>query len=418
MSKGIHVTSEIGKLKKVCLHRPGNELLNLPPFELDRLLFDDVPFLKVAQEEHDAFAQILRDNGVEVLYLEDLVAEAFTAHPEAREEFLNTYMDETGIRNKDLKAAVREYLDSFEDHREFVDHTMAGIAKTEMEMPAGASSTLAALTLGADDDSDLIVDPMPNLYFTRDPFACVGNGVNLNRMYSVTRNRETLYGKMVFEYHPDYCDTPLWFNRDVRGSWTEGGDVLNLNNHALAVGISQRTTAEAIDIMANNMFWHGDGCEIKEIYAFNIPVNRAMMHLDTVFTQIDVNKFTIHPAIQGTLQVFKLTKGAQEGEVKIEEMNDKLENILGKALGRDDVQILPCGAGDPIAAAREQWNDGANTLAIAPGKIVVYQRNNVTNDFLYKNGLDLQIMPSAELSRGRGGPRCMSMPFWREDVKW
>ena len=414
--KGIHVTSEIGELQKVCLHRPGNELLNLPPFELERLLFDDVPFLKVAQEEHDAFAQILRDNGAEVVYLEDLTAEAFAAHPEAREEFLNTYMDETGIRNADLKAAVREYLDSFKDNKEFVLHTMAGVAKTEIEMPEATSNTLASITLGADDDSDLIVDPMPNLYFTRDPFASVGNGVNLNRMYSVTRNRETLYGQMVFQYHPDFEGTPLWFNRNVRGSWTEGGDVLNLNNKALAVGISQRTTAEAIDIMAKNMFANAD-CEIEEIYAFNIPNNRAMMHLDTVFTQIDKDKFTIHPAIQGTLQVYKLTQGT-DGQVKIEEMNDKLENVLAKALGIDAVKILPCGAGDPIAAAREQWNDGANTLAIAPGKIVVYQRNDVTNDFLYKEGLDLQIMPSAELSRGRGGPRCMSMPLNRVDVQW
>lgn len=418
MSKGIHVTSEIGKLNKVCLHRPGNELLNLPPFELERLLFDDVPFLKVAQEEHDAFADILRSNGVEVVYLEDLVAEAFDAHPEAREEFLNTYMLESGVRNADLLKVVREYLDSFKDNKEFVLHTMAGVAKTELEIPSTSGDTLASRTMVPDAESDLIVDPMPNLYFTRDPWASVGNGVNLNRMYSVTRNRETLYGKMVFAYHPDFEGTPLWFDRDVRGSWTEGGDVLNLNNHALAVGISQRTTAEAIDIMANNMFWHGEGCNIQEIYAFNIPNNRAMMHLDTVFTQIDLNKFTIHPAIQGTLQVFKLTKGCCEGKVKIEELNDKLENILGKILGRDDIQILPCGAGDPIAAAREQWNDGANTLAIAPGKIVVYQRNEVTNDFLYKNGLDLLVMPSAELSRGRGGPRCMSMPIQREDVQW
>ncbi len=418
MSKGIHVTSEIGQLRKVCLHRPGNELLNLPPFELERLLFDDVPFLKVAQEEHDAFAQILRDNGTEVLYLENLTAEAFDAHPEARQEFLDTYLEESGVRNLSIKQAVREYLQSFKDNKEFVLHTMAGVTKTEMDLPTGGK-TLAQI-VGEEEESDLIVDPMPNLYFTRDPFACVGNGVNINRMYSVTRNRETLYGKMIFEYHPDYDMVPTWFERDVRGSWTEGGDVLNLNNKNLAVGISQRTTAEAIDIMAQNMFWRegSEECEIENIYAFNIPNNRAMMHLDTVFTQIDVDKFTIHPAIMGTLQVFKLTKGSKPGEVKIEEMNDKLENVLAKALGLDHVEILPCGAGDPIAAAREQWNDGSNTLAVAPGKIVVYQRNDVTNDFLYKHGLDLQIMPSAELSRGRGGPRCMSMPFERDDVKW
>lgn len=140
------------------------------------------------------------------------------------------------------------------------------------------------------------------------------------------------------------------------------------------------------------------------------------MHLDTVFTQIDVDKFTIHPGIMGTLQVFRLTKGAAEGEVKIEELNDTLEHILEKATGVDAIKLIKCGGGDPVAAAREQWNDGSNTLAVAPGKICVYQRNSVTNDVLYKEGLDLIVVPSAELSRGRGGPRCMSMPFEREDI--
>ena len=165
------------------------------------------------------------------------------------------------------------------------------------------------------------------------------------------------------------------------------------------------------------MFWDkADECEIDTIYAFNIPVSRAFMHLDTVFTQIDVDKFTIHPGIMGTLQVFKLTKGTAQGEVKIEEMNDTLEHVLAKAMGLDSVKLIKCGGGDPVAAAREQWNDGSNTLCVAPGKICVYQRNTVTNDVLYKEGLDLLVVPSAELSRGRGGPRCMSMPFAREDL--
>ena len=290
---------------------------------------------------------------------------------------------------------------------------MAGITKAEVEMPHTSSVTLDSL-VNVETDSDLLVDPMPNLYFTRDPFAVVGNGVNLNRMFSVTRNRETLYGKYVFKYHPDYKDVSLYFRRDA-SFHTEGGDVLNINEHTIAVGISQRTQAAAIDVMAQNMFWNSDS-KIDTILAFNIPVSRAFMHLDTVFTQIDVDKFTIHPAIMGTLQVFKLTPGKNAGEVEIEEMNDTLEHILAKALGIDAVKLIPCGGGDPIAAAREQWNDGSNTLAVAPGKICVYQRNNVTNDVLYKEGMELLVVPSAELSRGRGGPRCMSMPFWREDL--
>ncbi|NLQ13111.1 arginine deiminase [Olsenella sp. KGMB02461] len=417
MSKGLHVPSEIGNLKKVMLHRPGDELLNLPPDELERLLFDDVPFLPVAQEEHDTFAQTLRDQGVEVLYLEKLMAEALDAAPQARDEFLDQWIEEAGISGKHAPAIIREYIDSFKDNYEMVLHTMAGVTKQEVQLPVKSSETLRSI-VGTDGDteSDLLVDPMPNLYFTRDPFAVVGNGVNLNRMYSVTRNRETLYGKYIFKYHPDYKDSPLWYRRNS-AYHTEGGDVLNLNSHAIAVGISQRTEAAAIDVMANHMFWsHGEDCPIDEIYAFNIPVSRAFMHLDTVFTQIDVDKFTIHPAIMGTLQVFKMTPGAHENEVKIEEMNDTLEHTLAKILGLDQVTLIPCGGGDPIAAAREQWNDGSNTLCVRPGTICVYQRNNVTNDILYKAGMELLVIPSAELSRGRGGPRCMSMPFWREDL--
>ncbi|MFR3274723.1 MAG: arginine deiminase [Collinsella phocaeensis] len=413
MMKGLHVPSEIGQLKKVCLHRPGEELLNLPPFELERLLFDDVPFLEVAQEEHDTFAQILRDQGVEVLYLEKLVAEVFDAVPEARQEFLDQYIAEAGIKGQEMPRVVREKLDSIKDNLEFVQKTMAGLTKAEIEMPLTASTTLDSL-VNTDSESDLIIDPMPNLYFTRDPFAVIGNGVNLNRMYSVTRNRETLYGKYIFKYHPDYKDVSLYFRRDA-AFHTEGGDVLNINEHTLAVGISQRTQAAAIDVMAQNIFWNSDS-KVDRILAFDIPNNRAMMHLDTVFTQIDVDKFTIHPAIMGTLKVYELTPGANPGDVKIKEISDTLEHILEDATGVDQVKLIPCGGGDPIAAAREQWNDGSNTLAIAPGKICVYARNTVTNDVLYKEGMELLVVPSAELSRGRGGPRCMSMPFWREDL--
>ena len=413
MTKGLHVPSEIGQLKKVCLHRPGEELLNLPPFELERLLFDDVPFLEVAQEEHDAFAQILRDQGVEVLYLEKLVAEVFDLVPEARQEFLDQYIAEAGIKGKEMPKVVREKLDSITDNLEFVKKTMAGLTKAEIEMPLVSSTTLDSL-VNTESESDLIIDPMPNLYFTRDPFAVVGNGVCLNRMYSVTRNRETLYGKYIFKYHPDYKDVSLYFRRDA-AYHTEGGDVLNINEHTLAVGISQRTQAAAIDVMAQNIFWNSDS-KVDRILAFDIPNNRAMMHLDTVFTQIDVDKFTIHPAIMGTLKVYELTPGKNPGEVNIKEMVDTLEHVLEDATGVDQIKLIPCGGGDPIAAAREQWNDGSNTLCVEPGTIVVYQRNNVTNDVLYKEGLNLLVMPSAELSRGRGGPRCMSMPFQREDL--
>ena len=402
---GVNVKSEIKPLKRVLLHRPGNELLNLTPNTLEELLFDDIPFLKVAQEEHDAFAQALRDNGVEVFYLEDLMAEVLEANPELREQFLKQWIEEAGIRTDRYQKIIFDYLqENYPGAKDLVLKTMEGINLTELH--TDKSNSLVDLVSEA---SKMVVAPMPNLYFTRDNFAMIGNGVSINRMYSVTRNRETIYGEYIFKYHPDFKDVPQYYSR-YNTFHIEGGDILNINDHVLAVGISQRTEPDAIDALAHNIF-NDETSPIDTILAFNIPNNRAMMHLDTVFTQIDTDKFTIHPGIMGPLTVFEITP---EGDgIKVKEMTGKLEDILEKYVGMP-VELIPCGGGDRIAAEREQWNDGSNTLCVRPGTVVVYQRNNVTNDVLYKNGINCLVMPSAELSRGRGGPRCMSMPAWRE----
>ena len=407
--KGIHVTSEIKPLKKVLLHRPGNELLNLTPDTLEELLFDDIPFLKIAQQEHDAFAKILRDNGVEVVYLENLVAEVFDLYPEVREQFLRQFLKEANITGDKYTKLIIEYLnENYPSNLELVLKTMEGMRLSEL--PKEEATTL--IDRVENYDEVMLLDPLPNLYFQRDPFASVGNGVLLHKMYSKTRSRETIYDEYVFKYHPDFKDVPLYYSRnDV--DHIEGGDVLNLNKSTLAIGISQRTNPDAIERTAKRIF-ADENSLIKTIYAFHIPKSRAFMHLDTVFTQIDYDKFTYHPAILGTLQVFKLTPG-KDGQVDIEEINDTLQHVLEKALNLDHVELIPCGGGDMIAAAREQWNDGSNTLCIAPGVIVVYERNDVTNEVLRQHGLKVLEMPSCELSRGRGGPRCMSMPLIRED---
>ena len=407
--KGIHVTSEIKPLKKVLLHRPGNELLNLTPDTLEELLFDDIPFLKIAQQEHDAFAKILRDNGVEVVYLENLVAEVFDLYPEVREQFLRQFLKEANITGDKYTKLIIEYLnENYPSNLELVLKTMEGMRLSEL--PKEEATTL--IDRVENYDEVMLLDPLPNLYFQRDPFASVGNGVLLHKMYSKTRSRETIYDEYVFKYHPDFKDVPLYYSRnDV--DHIEGGDVLNLNESTLAIGISQRTNPDAIERTAKRIF-ADENSLIRAIYAFHIPKSRAFMHLDTVFTQIDYDKFTYHPAILGTLQVFKLTPG-KDGQVDIEEINDTLQHVLEKALNLDHVELIPCGGGDMIAAAREQWNDGSNTLCIAPGVIVVYERNDVTNEVLRQHGLKVLEMPSCELSRGRGGPRCMSMPLIRED---
>ena len=237
----------------------------------------------------------------------------------------------------------------------------------------------------------------------------------MNRMYWPQRNREVIFYETILRHHPDYVGTPIWYDHDSK--WhIEGGDVLNINANTLAIGLSQRTEASAIERLAQNLFWGEGESEIEQVYAIKIPYGYAYMHLDTVCTQIDVDKFTVYPGIFETLRVYRLTKGAAQGEVNIQEMDDTLQHILEQATGVDHVQLIECGAGDPIEASREQWNDGSNTLALAPGKVCVYERNTVTNDALYKAGVELVVAPSEELSRGRGGPRCMTMPFERVDL--
>ena len=405
---GINVTSEIKPLKKVLLHRPGKEIENLTPEYLERLLFDDIPFLEVAQKEHDTFADTLRNNGVEVIYLHELITQVIEDE-NIKEKFIKQFIDEAQIISKEMKKVVYEYLKGFENNEELIRKTMAGIKKNEL--PVLNKKSLSELVEG---DYPFIADPMPNLYFTRDPFASIGNGISLNKMYSVTRNRETIYADYIFKYHPDFRDkVERFYDRDFEYH-IEGGDILNLTENTIAIGISQRTEANAIEKIAKQIFFHSKNKNINTILAFNIPNTRAFMHLDTVFTQIDYDKFTIHPGIQGPLQVFEITKGDKLDELNIKEVNSKLEDILAKHLGVEKVTLIQCGGGDKVISDREQWNDGSNTLCIKPGEVIVYARNYVTNKILQEHGIITHIIPSSELSRGRGGPRCMSMPLERE----
>ena len=406
----INVKSEIKPLKKVLLHRPGNELLNLTPDTLGNLLFDDIPYLPVAQEEHDQFARILKDNGVEVVYLEDLMTETLDISSEIRDSFIKQFIYEAGVRTPKYRSLVYEFLSSITSNRRLVLKTMEGINIKEIVLERAKRGK--SLVDMIEPDSQFIVDPMPNLYFTRDNFASIGNGISLNKMYSVTRSRETIYAEYIFNYHPDYKDVPKYFDRYNEYN-IEGGDVLNLSDKVLGIGISQRTSANAIEMLAKSIFNDPD-TSIETILAFNIPESRAFMHLDTVFTQIDYDKFTYHPGIMGSLKVFEIKKGEKEDEINVKSRSGSLERILEDYLGRDII-LIPCAGGDMVSAEREQWNDGSNTLAIAPGVVIVYDRNSVTNEVLRRFGIKVIEMRSAELSRGRGGPRCMSMPLIRED---
>ena len=401
----IQVRSEIGSLRRVLLHRPGQELENLMPDTIQRLLFDDSPYLKRAPEEHDRFCQVLRDCGAEVVYLEDLTAEALS-DPAVKRQFVLDYIRDAGIHGEKRTGMIADYFLAMST-RNMVLQMMAGVRKADIR---GYGRKNLTDYLG--DYYPFVVDPMPNLYFTRDPFACVGDGVSIHRMYAHTRDRETLFARYIFRHHPEYGRVPLLYEPGDEHS-LEGGGFLVLSHRVAAVGISQRTHPVAIELLAKRLLREENGFE--QVLAIDIPKARSFMHLDTVFTMVDRDKFTVHPNIREELRLFVLERG-EHGRLSITEEHGRLEDVLREHLDLDRVTLIPCGGDSPIDAAREQWNDGSNTFAVAPGKVVVYDRNHTTNRLLADHGIQVLPIPSSELSRGRGGPRCMTMPLRRDPV--
>ena len=397
-----NVKSEIAPLKKVLLHRPGRELEHLVPASLEQLLFDDIPYLEQAQIEHDYFASVLVANGAEVVYLEDLVTEVFNIHPELVKPFIVDIVKDSknGLAHA-YSEKLEHFLLSIEDTKSLLLSIMSGITETELGN-LGKGSLASYLS----SDSRFVLEPIPNLYFTRDAFAVIGNGVAINRMYTITRRRETLFAEYIFKYHPLYSQVNKYYERKNLFN-IEGGDIFNLSNKVIMIGISERTSPEGIEVLARSLF---EKTEVEEVIAFKIPKTRAFMHLDTVLTQVDYDKFVIHPYIRKHSKLFSITKSG------ITELTLPLEQVLAKALEREKVTLINCGGDDMIASEREQWNDGSNTLCISPGKVIAYNRNVITNRILENNGIEIVQIPSSELSRGRGGPRCMSMPLLRGEL--
>lgn len=404
MQEVFNITSEIGRLKKVMLHRPGKEIENLVPEYLDRLLFDDIPFLKVARIEHDKFAEVMRENGVKVLYLEDVATDALKDE-RVKEEFVDEFLNESKVSSEAF-SKIKEYLLSM-DTAEMVDAVMAGLKKSEIKDIRKSQKTTLE-----EEDYPFYLDPMPNLYFTRDPGAVIGHGLTINRMKTEARRRETIFLKYIYKNLIKTYDIPIWYNRNLPDS-IEGGDILVLSSKVIAIGCSERTSRSAIEVLAKKLLFSDSGFE--KIVILEIPKCRAFMHLDTVFTMIDYDKFTIHPAVKGPMHIYEITKGSN-GQLNSIYNENPIDEVLKKALGLDSIEFIECGGGDRIAASREQWNDGSNTLAIAPGVVITYERNYITNELLDKRGIKVLTIPSSELSRGRGGPRCMSMPLERENI--
>ena len=334
MTQGpIQVNSEIGRLKTVLLKRPGKELENLVPDHLSGLLFDDIPYLKVAQEEHDKFAQTLRDEGVEVVYLEKLAAEAI-ADKDVREQFIDDILAESQKTVLGHEAEIKTFFAKLSD-QELIDKIMAGVRKEEIELKT------THLVEYMDDRYPFYLDPMPNLYFTRDPQASVGRGMTINRMYWRARRRESLFMTYILKYHPRFkdADVPVWLDRNSPFN-IEGGDELILSKEALAIGISERTSAQAIERLARNIF-KDESTTFKKVIAIEIPNSRTFMHLDTVFTMIDYDKFTVHSAIfkeENNMNLFTIEYDEAKDDIKITHSN-KLRETLADVLGVEKITV-------------------------------------------------------------------------------
>ncbi len=405
MVHGINVYSEIGKLNRVLLHRLGREIEGLVPDNFERLLFDEIPYLEVAQHEHDCFANVLRDNHVEVLYFADEVVKALE-DIEARMQFVKEFLRDSDILSNHAIEPMENYLLEM-PVKDMVETIIAGIKKEEIHIQKTHS-----LADFINESYPYYTDPMPNLYFTRDPGACIGNGVSIHCMKTKARKREALMLKYIYLYNKDFmpAGTDKWYDYEGPNP-IEGGDILVLSPEIVAVGLSQRTSADAIEILAERLLNHSNS--FRKILVFEIPKCRAFMHLDTVFTMVDYDKFTIHPEIEGPLHIYEVTLDKEKKPV-FRSSKSELETILKRELKLPAVEMIRCGGTDRIAAQREQWSDASNTLAIAPGVVITYDRNHVTNDLLDKCGVKVMTIPSSELSRGRGGPRCMSMPINRD----
>ena len=395
--------SEVGRLRTVLLHRPGPELQRLTPLNNDRLLFDGIPWVARAQEEHDAFAQALRDRGVEVLHLTTLLTEALAAEG-ARHRAITTALAGRHLGDT-LRAQLTAYLHEASPE-ELTGHLTAGIRNDEVHGHGLVSSQLAP--------DDFLVDPLPNLLFTRDSSVWVGDRVAVTSLAMPARARETQLTELVYAHHPRFAGTPRlhgWQHEHV-----EGGDILLLAPGVIAVGVGERTTPAGVERFARQVFHAGLA---TTVLAVPIAQERATMHLDTVCTMVDTDKIVMYPNIADSLSAHAVTlaePAEQEADLVLHVgAAEPFMVAAAKAMGIDTLHRIDTGL-DPVTAEREQWDDGNNTLAIAPRVAVAYERNVVTNERLERAGSEVVRIAGSELGSGRGGPRCMSCPVLRDPL--
>ncbi|GAA0931258.1 arginine deiminase [Nonomuraea longicatena] len=411
-----HVDSEVGRLSQVLLHRPGLALKRLTPTNKDDFLFDDVLWVQRAVEEHEEFQRVLRELGVTVWLLADLLRETLDI-PEARKHVLEHVVDERWLGPL-ATDAVRNTLDAMPS-AELQPFLTGGITKGEMLERGVDPKSVAyhALT-----EEDFVLPPLPNHLFTRDTSCWIYNGVSINAMRKKARQAETINLEAVYRFHPAFAagfgkpdegGFNVWMpGTAVAPATIEGGDVLVIGRGAVLVGMSERTQPQAVEMLARNLF-HSAGA--RKIVALNMPKARAFMHLDTVMTMVDVGVFTQYAGL-GMLPSYTIEPGDTEKELKVtDHPAEDMHKAIARALDLDEITVLTAHQ-DVYAAEREQWDDGCNVLAVEPGVVLAYERNTTTNNHLRSHGIEVITIRGSELGRGRGGPRCMSCPLERDGI--